>query len=210
MSTEVTNHSITYPDGFIVNAMVSNSAGLETVKLETRTSQVFPIPLTAGKVWDGVNSNLPGTAAADDLAIVTGTWGTDAPTVQAGDIGGAASTRYGLWEVPVPQNYRDGNTFIIRLRGGMLTTVADTSCTVDLEIYKADGSGAVGSDLCQTSAATMNSTTFANIDFTVDSSAIDPGDRLLVRLAIAYSDTGDAGVMTPEISNMEVRCSTRG
>lgn len=210
MTTEVTNHTITYPDGFIINNMVNSSAGIETSKLETRTTQIFPIPLTAGKVWDAVASNLPGTAANDDLAIVTGTWGTDAPTVQAGDVGASASTRYGVWEVPVPQNYRDGGTFIIRLRGGMLTTVADTSCTVDLEVYKADNDGAVGSDLCQTSSATINSTTFANVDFTIDASAIDPGDRLFARVAIAYSDTGDAGVMIPEISNMQVRCSTRG
>jgi len=210
MATEVTNHAITYPDGFIVNNMVSNSAGIETTKLETRTAQVFPIPLTAGKVWDSVDSNLPSAAANDDLGIITGTWGTDSPTIQAGDIGGTNSTRYGVWEVPVPQNYKDGDTFIIRVRGGMLTTVADTSCTVDLEVYAADGSGAVGSDLCQTSATTINSLTFANVDFTMDNTGIDPGDRLLVRMAVAYNDSGDAGVMTPEISNMEVRCSTRG
>ena len=210
MATEVTNHTLTYPDGFIVNNMVSNSAGIETTKLETRTSQVFPVPLTAGKVWDSVDSNLPGTAAADDLAIITGTWGTDAPTVQAGDIGGTNSTRYGVWEIPVPQNYQDGGTFIIRVRGGMLTTVADTSCTVDLEVYAADGSGSIGSDLCQTAATTINSLTFANIDFTMDGANIDPGDRLLMRMAVAYNDAGNAGVMTPEISNIEVRCSTRG
>ena len=46
---------------------------------------LFGVALDALKVWDDLNANLPGTAASDDLGIIEGTWGTDAPTVQSSD-----------------------------------------------------------------------------------------------------------------------------
>jgi hypothetical protein len=60
-----------------------------------------------------------------------------------------------------------GETITLRLSAGMLTTVASSSCTVDVEMYLTNRESLVsGSDLCATSATTINSLTFANKDFT--------------------------------------------
>lgn len=199
------------PDGSITNATINTSAGIETSKLESRTAQVFPVSFNNFFVWDAAQTNLPGTAANDDLAIITGTLGTDAPTLQTGDLKNLGSTtRYAGFIVAVPHNYQDGQTFTIRLRGGMITTVASTAATIDLQLYALDQDGGVSADLCQTSAATINSLTKANVDFTIDPAGLDPGDLLMGRIAILVNDTGTGTAVIGECSFAEIRCTTRG
>lgn len=211
MTTTIQGISLDIPDGAITNATIASDAGIGTSKLETRSSQSFPIPLTAGKVWDS-GAHLPTTASGDDLAIKAGSWGSEAPTIQTADQKNNTSltSTYGLWEFNVPQNYKDGGSFVIRVRGGMITTVASTAATVDLTVYKADDDGGVSADLCQTSASTINSLTKANVDFNVLASSLDPGDRLFARLDIAINDTGTGTDVIGEVSNMEIICQTQG
>jgi len=211
MATTINNSTFTIPDGSIGNAALNTSAGIETSKLESRTSQVFPIPFNSMFVWDAVQTNVPGTAANDDLGLITGTWGTDSPTLQTGDLKAAGSTnRYAGFLVQVPQNYQDGATFVVRLRGGMITTVSDTSAEIDLELYVADKDGGVGSDICQTASTTINSLTKANVDFTIDATAIDPGDLLFGRIKINVNDAATGTAVIGECSHAEIRCTTRG
>ena len=178
--------------------------------LAQEANAVYPIPLWAFRTWDALATNLPGTAAADDLALVTGTLGTDQPTIEAGDIGGTSSTRYARVQIPLPIEYEAGQTVTIRINGHMTTTVADTSCTVDVEAYRVERDGGVGSDLCSTAATSINSLTAADKDFTIDPATLGPGDLLDIRIAIAYADTGDAGVMTPTLNAVELLCDVRG
>ena len=205
------NSPITIPDGTITNAAVASNAGIEASKLESRSSQRKPVALTSMRVWDAFHTVLPATSAADDLALITGTWGTDTPTLQTSDLKAAgATTRYAAFELEVPHDYQDGQAFQVRLRGGMVTTVADTSATVDLEVYKPDLDGAVGSDLCQTGNATINSLTKANVDFTVLATGIDPGDKLLCRIAVAVNDAATGTAVIAEVSNVEARYTSQG
>jgi len=211
MTTTITNVEMVLPDGAITNATVNTNAGIETSKLESRTSQIFPVAFNNFFVWDAAQTNLPGTAANDDLAIITGTLGTDSPTLQTGDLKAAGSTtRYAGFTVSVPQNYQDGQTFIVRLRGGMITTVADTAATIDLQLYAVDRDGGVSADLCQTSSASINSLTKASVDFTIDATGLDPGDLLMGRIAILVNDGATGTAVIGECSHAEIRCTTRG
>lgn len=211
MPTEIINSIITVPDGIIGNAAINSAAGIESSKLESRADQIFPVLLVNAKTWDAFHTNIPGTAANDDLGLITGTLGTNALRLQTGDLKAAGSTtRYAGFVASVPQNYHDGQSFVIRVRGGMVTTAADVAATVDLQVYKFDKSGAVGSDLCQTSSGTINSLTKANVDFTIDSTAIDPSDILVFRIAVLVNDAATATAVIGEISNIEIRCTTRG
>lgn len=211
MTTTITNIEMILPDGSITNATINTSAGIETSKLESRTAQIFPMPFTNFFVWDAAQTNLPGTAANDDLAIITGTLGTDSPTLQTGDLKAAGSTtRYAGFLVPVPQNYQDGQTFTIRLRAGMITTVADTAASIDLQVYALDRDGGVSADLCQTSSSTINALTKASIDFTIDATGLDPGDLLMGRIAILVNDAATGTAVIGECSHAEIRCTTRG
>jgi hypothetical protein len=49
-------------------------------------AQSFPIPLTDFRVWDAMQTPLPGTPATDDLGLVGGTFGTATPTLRTQDL----------------------------------------------------------------------------------------------------------------------------
>jgi len=181
-----------------------------TSDIAQETLQKFVIPMTSFVVHDAPQTKLPGTAANDDLGLYGTTPGTDSMYMAAGDIGGAASTRYARCTFPVPQNYDSGQTVQIRVSCAVTTTVCDTSCTIDVECWESDKEAAVGADICATAATSMNSTTWANKDFTITATNLVAGDVLDIRLAIAYSDTGNLGVMIPSIGSVELLCDTRG
>jgi hypothetical protein len=161
--------------------------------------QAFPIKLTDCKVHDALITNLPGTAAADDMALITGTPGTDAPTLQGVDFGGTSTDEKCGFQFALPQSYRSGETITLRCMAGMLTTISDGTATLDCECWPDDGDGTVSADICATAAASINSLTLANVDFTITPTGLEGGDLLNFRLTFGGSDTGNAGVMIPEI-----------
>jgi len=170
----------------------------------------YPIQLTDVRVHDAMHTNLPGTAADDDMALITGTPGTDAPTLQGVDFGGASTDEKGAFEFTLPPEYDAGETLTVRVRGAMLTTISDGTALVDVECWKKDDDGAVGSDICATSAQSINSVTPADKDFTITPAGLAPGDVLVIRVAFSGSDTGNAGVMIPEISKISVLADIKG
>lgn len=160
-------------------------------------------------VWDS-GAKL-GAAANDDLGIVMGTFGTNCVTVQAGDVKATSSTRYALTHVWLPDYYDAGQSVTVRFHAGMQTTVADTSCTIDAVVYKVDDDGTpAGSDLCTTSATTMNSLTQANKDFTITPTDLVAGDILEIRVAIAYVDSATGTAVTPTIYKAALLFDARG
>ncbi len=155
----------------------------------------FKINPTAWRTWDAMATNLPGTAANDDLALVTGTLGTHSPTLQTGDLKTAgATTRYAACTFEVPYTYVAGETITVRAHAGMKTTVADTSATIDFQVYLSDDEEGVSADLCTTAAQSINSLTDGDKDFQITAASVGPGDTLHIRVAITVTDgaTGTA------------------
>lgn len=206
--------TMTTPDSSVTNAAVTATAAIDRSKLAQDSVQPFIVPFTDLRVWDAMATNLPATAANDDLALVGGTFGTAAPMVQAGDLKAAgATTRYARFLVRLPAEYVDDETVNIRVRGGMETTVADTTCTADIEAYLLDKDGAlVGSptDLCTTAATTINSLTAANIDFTLTDTNLVSGSIVDVRVAIACNDAATGTAVTPAIYSLELLADIKG
>jgi len=111
------------------NAKIQGSltVGPDAVTAQNRASILiqnplvrFPVNLALLRIWDAFHTNLPGTAASDDLALIGGTFGTAPPMVQAGDLKAAgATTRYARFSVEVPECYDDGETFSLILSAGM-------------------------------------------------------------------------------------------
>ena len=172
---------------------------------------VYPVDLTRLRVHDAFQTTLPGTSAADDLGLYGNTFGTTSPTLKTYDVKalGALSIR-ARWIQELPVEYDDGQTVSIRVRGGMVTTIADVSCTVDIEAYKLDEDGAVGSDLCATAAQSMNSLTKANKDFTITPTTLTRGDRLDVRVTVAVNDAATATAVIAELSRIAILCDIKG
>ncbi len=156
----------------------------------TESGTVYTVPHERWRVWDAHQTNLPGTPATDDLGLVVGTWGTNVPSIQTEDLkaAGATNKRAGLIFILPPEFVAAGN-ISIRAYAGMLTTVADTTATIDFELYKSARDNLVsGSDLVTTAATTINSLTFANKTFTVNGASLSPGDILHVRMTLAIND----------------------
>lgn len=173
---------------------------------------VYPIPHINWRVWDAVQTNLPGTAASDDLSIVGGTWATGVPSIQTGDLKNAGSTtRYARCQVQLPPEYVAAETVTLRAYAGMITTVASSSATIDFEVYKTDRGVLVsGSDLCATAATTINSTTFGNKDFTITATSLSPGDILDIRLAILVNDSGTGTAVIGCAGSIELLLDIKG
>jgi len=168
------------------------------------------VSLAGLQIWDNVGNSLPSAAADDDLGFVSGTYGTDAITIQSGNAASGSVTQYGRFFVDVDDSFVLGETMSMRVRSGMITTVADTSATVDLQVYVGDGDGAVGSDLCTTAAQSMNSLTKANYDFTINAESLVNGDVLDCRVAVAITDSATATDVIGEISAIKFRRDIKG
>lgn len=179
--------------------------------LTINSNQVYLIPWEAWRVWDAFGTNLPATAASDDLALVGGTFGTNSPSIQAGDLKAAgATTRRARAVFRVPLEFETGGTVTIRTHAGMKTTIADGSCTIDFEMYRSDKEDGVGSDLVSTVATTINSLTEADKDFAVNSSTILPGDLLDIRLTIICTDTATVTAVIPFVGNVALLLDIKG
>lgn len=179
--------------------------------LATEQNAVHLIPWEAWRIWDNYAANLPNAAATDDLGLIGGTFGTNAPSIQGGDLKAAgATTRRARCVVQVPYNFVTGGTFTIRTHAGMKTTAADTSCTVDFEAYRSNLEDGVGSDLVTTSATSINDTTEVDADFTVDSTTLLPGDYLDIRMTVVCTDGATGTAVIPFIGSVELLMDVKG
>jgi hypothetical protein len=208
--TTIPDVTMILPPEVITNYTIAGNADIATTKLAQRVLAESIIPLTQARTWDSVATNLPASAASDDLGLVSGTWGTNPARITAGDVKALGPTTRRLYlAIPIPANYEDGQTIQLQIRAKMETTVADVSCAIDAEAY-VGADGAVGSDLVTTAAQSMNSLTAAAYTFTINATGVDPGDLLEVRLSIASNDAATATAVTPAIYSIALLCDTRG
>lgn len=132
------------------------------------------LDFNAFRVFDDPNALLPSAGATDDLGLVLGTPGTNAPSLQTEDLkaeAGNPTLNKALFQFPMPAQYLAGSTVSVVFSAGMITTIADDAATLDLECWVPDyanADGTVSTDLVAEAAQDMNSTTFANLSFTVD------------------------------------------
>jgi hypothetical protein len=208
--TTVPDVTIILPPEVITNYTIAGNADIATTKLAQRVLAESIVPLTQARTWDAAATNLPASAASDDLGLVSGTWGTNPARITAGNVKALGATTRRLYlAIPIPANYEDGQTIQLQIRAKMETTVADVSCTIDAEAY-VGSDGVLGSDLVTTSAQSMNSLTAAAYTFTINATGVDPGDLLEVRLSISSNDAATATDVTPAIYSIALLCDTRG
>lgn len=189
---------------------LKSTTAIPRSKLAQDTFAPYAIPLTDLRVHDNFTALLPQTAASDDLAIIETTFGTNAARLQTSDAKTTSVTQRCRFNFPLPPEYDDGQSILIRVRGGMNTTISDGTATVDVECYAHDGDGAVGSDLCATNALTINVISKANKDFTITPTGLSPGDMLDVRVTIAITDTATGTAVIGEISDIQVMLDIKG
>jgi len=154
-----------------------------------------------------------GTPATETLKYVPGIHGTNAPSLQTDNfaMNDAEVIYYARGEIQLPAEYVAGQSVELRIHAGMLTTVADQSCTVDVEVYKSDEDSTSTGDLCADAAISdnMNSKTFEDIDFTITPSTLSPGDLLDVQLKVTADDDATTTVVKGCIGSVQLLCDVR-
>ena len=186
------------------------SPTIDRADLTQENSAEYVISPFDMRVHDAMQTVLPGTAANDDMGLITGTPGTDAPTLQGVDFGGTSTDEKATFLFPLPVEYVSGQAITCVVRGAMVTTTSDGTATVDVECWVADDNGGVGGDICTTAAQSINNLTPADKSFTITPTSRVAGDVLVVRLSFAGSDSGNLGVMIPEIQKVSFVLSVKG
>lgn len=172
----------------------------------------YGVPFSNLRIHDAMASHIS-AAGSDDLGLSTGgTFGTDSGYISGGDLKAAgATTRRARFLFTLPPEYVAGQSVRIVATSGMVTTVADTSCTIDFEAYKSDKDATVGgSDLVTTSATTINSLTFAAKNFEVTSSGLSAGDVLDIRMSIACNDAATVTAVIPAVAHLALALDIKG
>ncbi len=201
-------HPCVFEDTVTFRGSVS---GVARSSLSQDSLEYYPLDLERWRVWDAYGTTLPGTSASDDLGLYAGTFGTGCPYIGTGDVKASTVTRYARIFFQLPPEYVDGQRVQLRARGGMLTTVAGTSCTVDFECYKANGDTTkTGSDLVSTSAQSINSLTFGDKDFTVTATSLYAGDWLDIRVTIASVDAATGTAVIGALAEIGVLLDIQG
>jgi hypothetical protein len=171
---------------------------------------IYKVPLTDLRVWDALATNLPGTAASDDLALVGGTFATNSPTIRTSDAKATTVTQYARFLFSLPTEYVAGQTVLIRAHAGMITTVSDTTATVDFACYESDDVSGISADLVTTAATTINSLTDADKDFVVTATTLGPGDTLDIRMVIAITDGATATAVIGQVGAISLVLDVKG
>jgi len=202
--------TVLIPSGEIANSQIAASAAVERSKLAAEQLK-DNIPLELLRVHDAFQTDLPTTAASDDLGLIIGTFGTDAIVVQTSDLKNTTGTQRARFLYRLPHNYVSGQLISVVAWAGMKTTVANGTATVDFEAYKKnDSTGLVGSDLVSTSATTINSLTAADKAFVIDPTGLAAGDELDVRVTIAITDSGTGTAVIGRIMKLYMLPTVKG
>lgn len=180
--------------------------------LVQETYSAFAVPLTSLRVFDDFKTAIatPGTSD-DDLGFSQGVFGTGVPYVSAGDVKAVTKTRKARFVYQVPMNYVAGQVARFSLYAGTLTTISDTTTTLDLEVFKQGSNTLItGSDLYVSSAQSIRSLTFADIQFDLTVTSLSPGDYLDVLITIASVDAATVTAVTPAIAKIQFQAATKG
>lgn len=191
----------------------ASPTGVARSDLTQENLTAFDLPPETWRIYDNMDALLPDPpTTGDDIGIVSGTFGSATPSLQTRDVKAVgAAPHYARRLFQMPCNYVAGETVTIRLHAGMLTTPADTTATVDVEAYKSNNEGGVsGSDLCTTSATSINSLTAADKDFTITPTALSPGDWIDIRIAIHINDAATVTAVKGMIGRVQLLCDTKG
>lgn len=196
------------------DTLLANYAGVCVVdatghvkQSNTSTSlQVFAITPLEWRENDGVTV-CPATAASTNFGVVLGTDGTNFPTLQTIDSKAATTAVVARAVVRLPANYVAGSAITIRAHAGMLTTIADTSATLGLNVYSNAGNNTGSANLNTTVAQSINSLTFADVNFTITPTGLVAGQLLHIKMTLTVTDAATVTAVKGAVGSVALLAS---
>lgn len=170
----------------------------------------YVVPLDSLKVT-GTGALLGSTAGTPSgaLGLTVGTFGSASPKLAGEAASGNTKTNKARFLFPLPAEYVAGETVTVRVRCKETVGAATVSTSIDVEAYKCDKDGGIGSDLCATAAQDVT-TSFGNKDFDITAASLNPGDVLDIQLTAVTTDTGGSVGTIINITNVEVLLDVKG
>lgn len=191
-------------------AYTSTAAGTVARADITQETAGYTINMTDMRVWNACASFLPSAAAADDMGLITGTFGTDPLLLQGIDFKAATTDERCRFSFVLPVEYVAGGAITVRVRAGMNTTISDGTATVDVECYVNDEDGTVTADLCSTAAQSINDLVAADKDFTITPAGRVAGEQMDIVLTFGGTDGATGTAVIPQINKVSVRLAVKG
>lgn len=183
-------------------------------QIAQRTLQEYVVDLTQCRIHDNFGVILPNAGLTDDLGLVGGSFGTNAPSLQTEDLKAAGATlNRAAFTFPLPPEYVTGETVLVRFKAGMITTIADVDATLDIECYSNDEDNSVSADLAAAAVADNMNTLIASvvtIDFAITAGSLSPGTVLNVRLSTSVNDAATGTAVIGVITKISLLCDTQG
>jgi len=148
------------------------------------------------RTWDAVITNLPSTASNDDMGLVTGTFLTDAPTLNATEATPTNGIYKAAFEYVVPQEYKAGTNLTLDI--AVTETAAGDTVTLDAEVANLTDDAAA--DICATDA--QDAVGGGTESFTITGTDVEPGDVLFI--VLTFDLTADTETPDYSITNVNV------
>lgn len=177
----------------------------------SQSTKEMQIPIGPNWVAPDDLANLSGSVASGDLALVTGTMGTSAPTLYA-DGTPTGEENYGArTQVIVPEDYVGGTNIELEVDIVVGTALADV--TIDLEtlvVRQADPDASLVASGDESLVVDIGTDATYSVTLEGDQSSnnIAPGDALDIRLNLEITD--DTGTPATDITIAAVRLSYTG
>lgn len=208
------------------NAQVTHREGIRCQKEITAVDGGFSGTLDAATLkinGTAVGAALAGAAAPEDIPLVgarlIADWTTVVATTPGSSLlglsatvgspllGNAASgnvkTDKAQFIFRLPAWYVAGTAITVRLRAKIATTLSTASSKVDVDSFKINADGAMGSDLCTTNAQQVT-TAYANYDFTITPTSRVAGETVVLVVATIADDTGGTVNTAMSISKVQI------
>jgi hypothetical protein len=181
--------------GFTVAALPLASQALGADGIPT-----VQIPLLSARASTGAGLGAAAAAGVFGYSITAGTsFGLVSEAANAN-----AKTDVAILEVVVPAGFTAGqnlavvvNTTII-IGGGTLSVK-----TIGLNAYRTLPNGTQGADICATAAITIPANTATDNTFTLTGATLQPGDRIVLKLTLALTETA-ASAVTATINSVRI------
>ncbi len=201
---------ITWPSGSLPGTALQ--AGADVLRSQLKLDNLMPITLPIELFRVAGTGALLGTAAgtpAGAFGITYGAHGTNTPKMVGESASGNSKTNTARIVRELIPEYAAAQSVTLRVHA-RITVNANTSQTLDAQVFKSDGeSGPDGADLYAGVAAPLT-TSWANHDFILTSSALSAGDELDIELTGVADDTGGSAGAVIEIGKCQILADLRG
>lgn len=164
------------------------------------------LPLFAGRQTTG---------AAIPAAATTGTFGCTVGTIVGSGAAGEdaklvsevannnTKTDTVIYDVMFPLSHFCGDSFTLSVRALHTRAAGAGTVSIDAAVRVINSSGQTSADLCSTAAQTLTAGTASFVNFTIDSTDIDAGARLLIAIT-AVVTAGDANNNSVTINSIRL------